>query len=228
MSQMNIGKHKIDLVIFDMDGVMFDTEKIAHRSWKYLGKKYNYNINDGIFKKTVGLNIKSTEQVYKKHFGAGFPFKKMKDEQIKMMKDYILSEGAPVKDGVNELLSYIKNKNLKMALATSALKERAELLLKISDTRKYFDVITCGDEIINGKPDPEIFLKTAQKLSCEPENCVVLEDSENGIAAAYRAGMLPILILDFIRPGKEIEAMLFKKFDDLKEVKEYFEDNLGA
>jgi len=224
---MKLGKYEIELVIFDMDGVMFDTEKIAHRSWKKLSKKYNYNIDDDIFKKTVGLDIKSTRQVYKKHFGANFPFEKMKNEEVKMMKDCILSEGAPVKDGVYELLSCIKNRNLKIALATSALKEKAELLLNLSDTKKYFDVITCGDEIINGKPDPEIFLKTAQKLSCEPENCVVLEDSENGITAAYRAGMLPILILDFIRPGKEIEAMLFKKFDDLKEVKEYFENNLN-
>lgn len=224
---MKLGKYEIELVIFDMDGVMFDTEKISYRSWKKLGKKYNYNTDDDIFKKTVGLNIKSTRQVYKKHFGANFPFEKMRNEEIKMMKDCILSEGVPVKYGVYELLSCIKNRNLKIALATSALKERAELLLNLSDTKKYFDVITCGDDIINGKPDPEIFLKTAQKLSCEPENCVVMEDSENGIAAAYRAGMLPILILDFIRPGKEIEAMLFKKFDDLKEVKEYFEDNLN-
>jgi len=224
---MKLGKYEIELVIFDMDGVMFDTEKISYRSWKKLSKKYNYNIDDDIFKKTVGLDIKSTRQVYKKHFGANFPFEKMKNEEVKMMKDCILSEGAPVKDGVYELLSCIKNRNLKIALATSALKEKAELLLNLSDTKKYFDVITCGDEIINGKPDPEIFLKTAQKLSCEPENCVVLEDSENGITAAYRAGMLPILILDFIRPGKEIEAMLFKKFDDLKEVKEYFENNLN-
>jgi HAD superfamily hydrolase (TIGR01509 family) len=226
MSLMNIGKHKIELVIFDMDGVMFDTEKIACRSWKALGRKYKYGIDDGIFAKTVGLSIESTGKVYKKHFGAGFPFKKMKDEQIKMMMDYILSEGAPVKEGVNELLIYIKNKNLKIALATSALKERAELLLKMSDTRKYFDAVTCGDEITDGKPDPEIFLKTAEKLNCKPENCLVLEDSENGIKAAHRAGMLPVLILDFIRPGKEIESMIFKKFSSLKEAKKYFEDNL--
>jgi HAD superfamily hydrolase (TIGR01509 family) len=209
-----------------MDGVMFDTEKIAHRSWKYLGRKYNYDIDDEIFKRTVGLNVKGAEQVYKKRFGADFPFEKMKDEKIKMMKDHILSKGAPVKDGVNELLIYIKNKNLKIALATSALKERAELLLKMSDTRKYFDVVTCGDEITDGKPDPEIFLKTAEKLNCEPENCLVLEDSKNGITAAYRAGMLPILILDFIRPGKEVESMLFKKFSNLKEVKNYLKRNL--
>lgn len=180
---MKLGKYEIELVIFDMDGVMFDTEKISYRSWKKLGKKYNYNTDDDIFKKTVGLNIKSTRQVYKKHFGANFPFEKMRNEEIKMMKDCILSEGVPVKYGVYELLSCIKNRNLKIALATSALKERAELLLNLSDTKKYFDVITCGDEIINGKPDPEIFLKTAQKLSCEPENCEVLEDSENGITA---------------------------------------------
>ena len=112
-----------------------------------------------------------------------------------------------------------------MALATSAKKSRMEMLLNLSDTTKYFDVVTYSDEIVNGKPDPEIFLKTSQKVNCPPKNCMVLEDSENGIIAAYKAEMLPVMIPDIIEPGEEIEAMLFKKFCSLKEVKDYFEDN---
>ena len=121
-----------------------------------------------------------------------------------------------------------KKKKLKIALATSTERKRTEMLLTLSGTKKYFDIIICGDEIVNGKPDPEIFLKTSQKVNCLPENCIVLEDSKNGIIAAYRAGMLPVMVPDIIEPGKEIEAMLFKKFNSLKEVKDYIEDNFKA
>jgi len=222
---MNIGRHKIKLIIFDMDGLMFDTERLAFIHWKEAGEKFNYKINDKVFKQTIGLKLKETEEVYKEYYGAGFPFKKIKNEKIKLAENYILSEGVPLKEGLYELLEYIKGKKLKMALATSAKKSRMEMLLNLSDTRKYFDVVTYGDEIVNGKPDPEIFLKTSQKVNCPPKNCMVLEDSENGIIAAYKAEMLPVMIPDIIEPGEEIEAMLFKKFCSLKEVKDYFEDN---
>jgi len=98
-------------------------------------------------------------------------------------------------------------------------------MLNLSDTGKYFNKVVCGDEITNRKPDPEIFLETAKKLNFRPENCMVLEDSTNRIIAAYKAGMLPVMVPDIIKPEKEIKAMIFKKFDSLKEVKKYFEDN---
>jgi HAD superfamily hydrolase (TIGR01509 family) len=225
---MNIGKYKIKLIIFDMDGLMFDTERLASRHWKEAGIKFNYKIDDEVFKETIGLNIIKTEEIYRKHYGAGFPFEKIKNEKINMAENYILSKGVPLKEGIHELLEYIKEKQLKIALATSTNRNKTELLLNLSNTKKYFDIITCGDEIINGKPDPEIFLKTSQKINCQSINCIVLEDSENGIIAAYKAGMLPIMIPDINESREEIEAMLFKKFNNLKEVKDYFEDNLKA
>ena len=96
-------------------------------------------------------------------------------------------------------------------------------MLGASGVKKYFDAITCGDDIQNGKPHPDIFLETCKKVGCRPENCIVLEDSENGIIGAYRAGMLPIMIPDMIEPTEDIEAILFKKFNNLIEVKNYFE-----
>ena len=222
---MNIGKYKIKLIIFDMNGLMFDTEKLASIHWKEAGEKYNYKIDDKVFIQTIGLKLIETEEVYKEYYGARFPFEKIKNEEINMAENHILSKGLPLKKGLYELLEYIKEKQLKIALATSTNRDKTELLLDLSNTKKYFDIITCGDEIINGKPDPEIFLKTSQVINCQSENCIVLEDSENGIIAAYGAGMLPIMIPDINEPGEEIEAMLFKKFNNLKEVKDYFEDN---
>lgn len=222
---MNIGKYKVKLIIFDMDGLMFDTEKLIYRSWKESCKKYKQNISDDIFIESIGLNRKKTIEAYKKYYDESFPYEGIINETVRIFENHIRSEGVPLKEGLLELLDYNKKKQLKMALATSTSRDRTELLLNLSDTKKYFDIVTCGDEIINGKPDPEIFLKTSQKLNCPPENCVVLEDSENGITAAYRAGMLTIMVPDITKPGKEIKAMLFKKFNSLKEVKDYFRNN---
>jgi len=222
---MNIGKYKIKLIIFDMDGLMFDTEKLLFRTWKEACKKYKKKVSNKIFKETIGLNMKKTKEVYKKYFGHSFPFEKIIDESTRLLENHMNTEGVPLKEGLSELLEYIRKKQLKVALATSTERKRTEMLLNISGTKKYFNVVTCGDEIVKGKPDSEIFLKTSQKTGCPPENCMVLEDSKNGIMAAYRAGMLPVMVPDIIKPGKEIEAMLFKKFNSLKEVKDYFEDN---
>ncbi len=222
---MKIGKYKIELLIFDMDGLMFDTEKLIYRSWKESCKRNKQDIIDEIFIESIGLNIKKTIEVYKKHFGDSFAYEEIINETVRIFKEFIRSEGVPLKEGLLELLEYNKKKQLKMALATSTERDRTELMINLSDTGKYFDLIVCGNEIINGKPDPEIFLETAKRLNCRPENCIVLEDSKNGIIAAYKAGMLPIMVPDIIKPEKEIEDMVFKKFGSLKEVKSFFEDN---
>ena len=222
---MKIGQYNIKLIIFDMDGLMFDTEKLIYKSWKESCKKYKQNLSDKIFIESIGLNRKKTIEIYKKYFAVNFPYEDIIDETMNIFENFIRSEGVPLKEGVLELLDYNKKKQLKMAVATSTKRDRTELMLNLSDTGKYFDVVVCGDEIISGKPDPEIFLETAKKLNYQPENCMVLEDSKNGIIAAYKAGMLPVMVPDIIKPEKEIEAMIFKKFDSLKEVKNYFEDN---
>src|SRR4030066_1801443 len=222
---MNIGKYKIKLVIFDMDGLMFDTEKLIFKSWKESCKKYKQNLSDKIFIESIGLNRKKTIEIYKKYFAVNFPYEEIIDETMNIFENLIRSEGVPLKEGLLELLEYNKKKQLKMAIATSTKRDRAERMLNLSGTRKFFDLVVCGDEIINGKPDPEIFLETAKKLNCRPGNCIVLEDSKNGIIAAYRAGMLPVMVPDIIKPEKEIEAMIFKEFDNLKEVKSFFEYN---
>src|SRR4030066_856609 len=219
---MNIGKYKIKLIIFDMDGLMFDTEKLIFKSWKESCKKYKQNLSDKIFIESIGLNRKKTIEIYKKYFAVNFPYEDIIDETMNIFENFIRSEGVPLKEGVLELLDYNKKKHLKLAVATSTKRDMTDLMLNLSDTGKYFDTVIWGDEKETGKPDPEIFLETAKRLNCQPENCIVLEDSKNGIIAACKAGMLPIMVPDIIKPEEEIEAMIFKKFDSLKEVKNYF------
>jgi HAD superfamily hydrolase (TIGR01509 family) len=220
---MNIEGFDIKLVIFDMDGLMFDTERLAKKFWMEASEKFNHKIDDKIFEKTIGLNVNKTREIYKEYYGNKFPYEEIRAEKNKLERNYISSNGVPFKEGLIELLEYLKKIKLEVALATSTGKERTELLLNASGIKKYFDVITYGDEIQNSKPHPDIFLETCKKAGCQPENCIVLEDSENGVKGAYRAGMLTIMIPDMIEPTEAIEAMLFKKFNNLIEVKNYFE-----
>ncbi len=220
---MKIGEFEIKLVISDMDGVLFDTERLGERFWKEAAEKFNYKITDEIFRKTIGLDGRKTKEIYRKYYGDKFPYTEMRSEKIKLEEKYILSEGVPLKEGLFELLKYLKEIKLKAALATSTVRRRTELLLDSAGIKKYFEVITCGDEIENGKPDPDIFLETSRKMGCRPENCIVLEDSKNGVMGASRAGMLPVMIPDMIKPQEEIEALLFNKFNNLTEVKKFFE-----
>lgn len=118
----------------------------------------------------------------------------------------------------------MKNSKKKMAIATSTSRRRALDLLNRSRLYDFFDVVLCGDEINNSKPDPEIFLKVAEKLQVLPRKCMVLEDSEAGILAAYRAGMMPIMVPDMKEPSEDIQGLLFKRMDHLLDVKLYFEE----
>ncbi len=108
---MRIGKHKIKLIIFDMDGLMFDTEKLIFEAWKEACKKYKRKANHRILKETIGLNIIGTEEVYKNYYGDSFPFEKINNVSIKLLDNHIHSEGVPLKDGLFKLLECIRKKS---------------------------------------------------------------------------------------------------------------------
>ncbi|MDP4091462.1 MAG: HAD family phosphatase [Bacillota bacterium] len=214
----------IELIIFDMDGLMFDTEKISFISWRDAAAKYNYTINNEIFIKTIGANLARTKEIYLSDFGDSFPFEKVFTERIRIAEKIIQLEGVPVKKGLYELLDYLKQSNIKRAVATSTSRSRALSLLRTAGVDKFFDYILCGDEIEKSKPDPEIFLKTAHKFGCPAERCLVLEDSEAGIMAAASAGMLPVMIPDMKEPTDLIEAMTFRRMDSLLDAKYFLEE----
>jgi HAD superfamily hydrolase (TIGR01509 family) len=121
-------------------------------------------------------------------------------------------------------LDCLKDLKIKKAVATSTNRKITVNLLALAAIDSNFDYVLCGDEIVNSKPDPEIFLKVAGKLHCRPEHCIVLEDSEAGIRAAYRAGMLPILIPDLKVPDRAVRELAFRQVSDLLEVKKLLED----
>jgi HAD superfamily hydrolase (TIGR01509 family) len=210
----------IELVIFDMDGLMFDSEKISIYAWRRASEKYGYDITEEIFKQTLGLNLEKIREIFCKYFGEDCPYDDIKTQRRYVIDQYIDEKGVPVKKGLFNLLEALKKLNIRTAVATSSSRVIAEKMLKLSEVFTYFDFIVCGDEVKKSKPDPEIFLIAADRLKCLPENCIVLEDSEAGIMAAFSAGMKPLLVPDMKEPCDEVRALAYNVFADLDEVKD--------
>lgn len=145
----------------------------------------------------------------------------MYEEKDNQLFYIIENQGIPLKEGVKELFSMLKEKNYKIALATSAKRERVEKQIKDKWLKESFDAIVCGDDVEKGKPSPDIFLKAAKKIDVEPENCFVVEDSPAGIKAAFSGGMKGIHVEDLKVADEDILKYCQKSFKDLQEVKKY-------
>lgn len=212
---MNI---KIDLVIFDMDGLMFDTETVSREAWKIAGEKVNIPVDDNLFSEFLGTNSTHITNLLINKFGEDSLYKELISERNILSDKLIDTNGLGVKKGLKELLTHLKQNNIKRAVATSTSRERAIKLLTLGDVVNDFDYIICGDEVVESKPNPEIFLKVAEKLNVKPENCIVLEDSRFGIYAAKSAGMNAIMVPDLLEPDEELLGIIYNKVDDLEEV----------
>ncbi|GMQ59722.1 HAD family hydrolase [Vallitalea sediminicola] len=188
----------IEGIIFDMDGLMLDTECIALESWERAGKDLGYVISRELMMKAVGRTLVDTRKLLVNNLGDDFPFEEVRKVRIDYTKEFMSLNGVPMKEGLLEFLEYCKTREIPTAVATSTNRSDALELLEKVDIVDYFNTIVCGDEIEKGKPEPDIFLMASKKLGVNPEKCIVLEDSENGILAATRANMIPIWIPDII------------------------------
>lgn len=194
----------IKAVIFDMDGLMFDTEKLWEEAFYIVGKKYNLFLSADFHRKTIGTNYYSIEKVFKDSFGEDFPFKDFMIQCRNYMDSIIKKGGLKIKKGLLELLDYLKENNYLIAIGSSSKKDRILWYLEcVNIDKNIFSAIICGEDVEKGKPNPEVFLKACEKLNTNPSKTLVLEDSKNGIKAAQASGCISILIPDL---------------DDIKEV----------
>ena len=213
----------IKAIIFDMDGVLIDTERISFNSFKKVFKEYNYRIDEMFYLEIIGHNVKSIKEIMINKYGNDFPFDEIYEKKVKISIDTIKRDGLIVKKGVKELVEYLKVNNYKIAVATSTRKQRAYEHLKEIEVLDKTDYVICGDQVMNSKPDPEIFLKAAEGLGVLPQECIVIEDSEAGIIAAYNAGIKSINVPDMIKPNDTIKRLSYKICNDLIEVKKLLE-----
>lgn len=182
--------------IFDMDGLMFDTEMLASKGWLQAAKELNYPITEETVSIIRGTNMATSREIFKREFGDSVDYDAARTIRTDYVNQMIEEHGVPVKHGLLELLKYLKVSGRKLAVATSTERKTAETYLKLANVYPFFDMLVFGDEVKHGKPAPDIFLHAAGKLALKPEECVVFEDSPHGIKAAYDAGTKIIGVQD--------------------------------
>ena len=153
----------INTVIFDMDGVIFDTERLAHRCWLEVARQNGIKDMDKIYPSIIGCNRSCGAETLLNYYGENFPVENFLQDTRRTFNRYIDTYGVPIKPGVTELLMFLKTNGYMTALASSSDRAIVEKELKSADIYKYFDKIVCGDEITHSKPDPEIFITAAEK-----------------------------------------------------------------
>ena len=188
-------------VIFDMDGLMFDTERLYVRSLEeYVGPETGVAFPRENVLKTLGMNHTDFERSYPDLFGTAISFSDCYLMIADWMQNEMETHGVPVKPGLYALLAALKADGIKIALATGTSRHIALEYLKRTDTLRYFDAFAFGDQVAHGKPDPEIFLLAANALSAKPKDTAVFEDSVNGLKAAHAGGFFSICVPDLVDP----------------------------
>lgn len=213
-------------VVFDMDGLMFDTEKVFIMAWDYVGEQMGIGKAGYMSLKTLGLNVEKSEQVLKEEFGDKYDQVTMRKLTKEFLTKYYSENRVPVKKGLYILLDYLKSEGYKLAVASSSPKWEVEEHMKDAGVFDYFQAIVCGDMVSKSKPEPDIYLKACEALQVNPKECYALEDSRNGLLAAHRAGCKVIMVPDLWQPDEEIEGILLGKCSDLEEVKDFLENKL--
>ena len=205
-------------VVFDMDGVLFDTESVCMKAWDYAGEVMGVGKAGYMVLKTLGMNADKAVEIIKTEFGEGFDAVKLKKIGNIYSYDYFNTYGVPEKPGLYEILDYLKNKGYKIALASSTSSQSVYHHLKEKDIEKYFDAVICGDMVEKSKPEPDIYLKACAQLNENPDNCIAIEDSKNGILSAHRAGLQVIMVLDLWQGEAETDSFLLAKCKSLTEI----------
>lgn len=211
---------RIKAVVFDMDGLMLDTEPIYKRSLQKAAAEYGYQFDEEFFFTIIGRPNAACEKAIKERFGRNFPFEKFRNRWPGLWREEAGTYGIETKPGLDDLLSFLDEKQIPKAIATSSDREQAGFSLATAGLNNHFSHIITGDEIANGKPSPDIYLEAARRLDVPPEQCVALEDSEAGIMSASAAGMAAIMVPDMKQPSVEVRSAACCVVDSLDEAKE--------
>ena len=209
---------EIKAVIFDMDGVITDTEKLLVKYWCQAANEMGFPMTYEQALSLRSLAARYAEPYLKELFGEKFSYRKVRSRRKELMEEDIERNGIRIKPGLSELMAYLKEHGYKTAIATATDFDRAVEYLEKAGIYGSFDRLCCGPMVEHGKPEPDIYLYTAQKLGVEPHQCVALEDSPNGIISAHKAGMYTVMIPDLTQPDKELLKLIYRKCDDLLEV----------
>ena len=220
---MNRLPGNIAAVIFDLDGVIFDSERAVFNEWKLISEKYGFPNLEEPYMKCIGVNAAACRQIFLDYYGEDFPYDEYCDERRRNFREKYGNGKLPLKPGVRELLECLKSKGFRISIASSTRTQTVREEIRDAGLLPFFDDIVGGDMTERSKPAPDIFLKAAGILHVPPERCCVVEDSFNGIRAASAAGMFPVMVPDMVPPDGEMRAKAGLILAGLAELRELFE-----
>ena len=205
----------IRALLFDLDGLLFDSERIVQRSWNQAGQEMGYgNVGEHIYN-TMGLNFEKRKEYFESVFGSDFPHDQFRERTRKIFWDITDQEGIHIKEGAKELIFYAKQMGYKIAVVTSSSEDYAAGVLKSKGLYQYFDGFVYGNMVTKSKPDPEPYKIAAKVLGLKPEYCLAFEDAPAGIESATAAGIDAIMVPDMIQPDEETKWKAWKVIERL-------------
>ena len=211
-------KENIRGILFDMDGLVLDTEKLYTRFWMESARDLGYPMT---FQQALGLrslNRTAGQDKLTEYFGPGISYTEVRNHRIELMDAHIEKHGIDVKPGIFELMDYLQAKGIASAITSSSPMENIRRHLSAHNLLHRFDKLCSGYDVPNGKPEPDIYLYGAASLNLRPEECLALEDSPTGILSACRAGCLPVMIPDQDQPDENTISLLYARADSLSDV----------
>ncbi len=216
---------EIKAFVFDMDGLIFDSERVVQRSWNKAGCEMGYgNIGEHIYN-TLGMNVVSRKEYFLKNIDPEFPHEEFTMRTRNIFREIVDKEGIAIKPGVKELIQLGKEKGYRLAVATSSRRDYACGLLKQAEVYDYFDGLVFGDMVSRSKPDPEIYKKACQVIGILPKDSVAFEDAPAGIRSAATAGLRVVAVPDLVQPPKELSEMIWMQLKSLKEMVQYIKEH---
>lgn len=208
-------------IVFDMDGVLLDTEAVFMRCWKKLGEELHLPNVEETARKCIGITVTQTEALFQKEYGEKYPCESYVGAANAIFYRQEAEQGIPEKPGVHELFAYLKEQNYRIGLASSTQQQAVYRQMKAAGIFDDFDVIVCGDMVTKSKPNPDIYLKACELMKVDPKECYAVEDSYNGIRAAHAAGMKAIMVPDLLEPTPEILELTDQIFNSLMELQKF-------
>lgn len=213
----------IKAVIFDLDGTLIDTEKYYRINWPKAFEHFGYKMTDDQYLSLRSLGKPFVQKLLKEYSGdENFDYAAVIEYRSKLMEETIAKNGLQVKKGAVELLQFLSQKGIEIAVATASPVERAKRYLEQVDLLSYFNKIISARNMKEGKPSPDVYLFACKELELLPDECLAIEDSPNGALSAARAGCKVVMVPEFTQPDQEISKLLFAKKENLSEIIELF------
>ena len=217
------GYESIDLkaVLFDMDGVLFDSEALVLRSWEQTAEIHGIPDVREVCLRCLGTNAAESRRLFLEKYGADFPYDTYKAEMSARYWENVGEGKLELKPGVREILDALRQNGWKTAIASSTRTAVVREEMQHFGLEQMFDEIIGGDMVRRSKPDPEIYLTACRVLGADPAETYAVEDSYNGIRSAAAAGMRPVMIPDLLPPTPEIESLTAKIFPSMTEFQQF-------